>query len=122
MKSSSNCHRATMSDTDARTPARENARAAAGLNRDLALQGQEKTGNSVASATEQDLAEPRLQEPAVEGIPIHEASPRSKAAASEVSLPGGAAPVDSELELKLVIDNDRLSDFNDAPIIATGAR
>jgi CYTH domain len=122
MKSSSNCHRTKMSDTDARTPARERARAVAGLNGDLAPQGQEKTDNSAASATEQGLAKPRSQEPAIEGIPLHEASPGSKAAASEVSLPSGAAQLDSELELKLLVDNDRLSDFNDAPIIATSAR
>ena len=111
-----------MSDTDARTPSRESARAVAGLNGDRAPQGQEKTDNSVASATEQDLAEPRSQEPAIEGILLHEASPGSKAAASEVSLPSGAAQLDSELELKLLVDYDRLSDFNDAPIIATSAR
>jgi triphosphatase len=111
-----------MSDTDARTPARESARVVAGLNSDLASRGQEKTDNSVASATKQGLAEPRSQELAGERIPLHEASPRSRAAASEISLPGGAAPLDSELELKLLVDSDRLSDFNDAPIIATSAR
>src|SRR5262249_55044695 len=68
------------------------------------------------------LTEPRSQELAGEGIPLHEALPRSRAAASEVSLPGGAVPLDSELELKLLVDSDRLSDFNDAPIIATSAR
>jgi inorganic triphosphatase YgiF len=41
---------------------------------------------------------------------------------SEVNLPNGAMPPSGEIELKLRVDDDRLADFNAAPIIATKAR
>ena len=41
---------------------------------------------------------------------------------SEVSLPNGAVAAGGEVELKLLVDADRLADFNAAPIIAANAR
>jgi triphosphatase len=103
-----------MLETDARTPGREGASRRGRLNGDLA---------PLASTARHDTAEPRSQEaPHIEETPLLEAPSRSEAAASEISVPTGAAPPGSEIELKLLVAADRLADFNAAPVIATNAR
>jgi inorganic triphosphatase YgiF len=47
---------------------------------------------------------------------------QSEIAAAEASPPNNAARAGTEIELKLLVDPDRLADFNTAPIIATNAR
>jgi inorganic triphosphatase YgiF len=93
-----------------------------GLRGDLAPQDEKRTEASVASAGQQGTAEPAAQEPPVEEALLREAIARSEAAASEVARLDDAAPSGSEIELKLLVDADRLADFNAAPIIATNAR
>ena len=112
-----------MLKTDARTPSRKSARAAGRLDvlQNKHLQDKKGMEDSVASATKHGLAEPHLQGPPAETL-LHETPSRSEAATSEVPLPNGATPLDSEIELKLLVDADHLADFNSAPIIATRAR
>ncbi len=113
-----------MPETDAITPASQSVRAASGLNGHLSLQDRKITESPVAaSSSKQDVAEPRSQERAcIEGVPAHDAPARSEAAASVVGLVGAVTPRAGELELKLLVDIDRLADFSDAPVIATSAR
>jgi triphosphatase len=107
-----------MLEPDVTTPARESAHAAAGLDGDLAQQGKKGTEGSVASAGQHRVAELRSQEsPHIEATLL-----LSDAATPEVSPPNGATPPGDEIELKLLVDADRLADFNAAPIIATNAR
>jgi inorganic triphosphatase YgiF len=109
-----------MLETDATTPVRESARAVGGLDPDLAPQDKKRTEDLVASATKHGVPEPRSQE-SLEGTLLHEAPSRNEEAASEVRLPNGAT-LGSEIELKLLVDADRVADFNAASIIATNAR
>ena len=103
------------------TPARESAHAMAGLDRDLAPRDKKKTDGAVASAAKHRVAEPGSQESPKETL-LHEAPSRNEAAASGVPLANGATPLGSEIELKLLVDADRLADFNAASIIQTNAR
>jgi triphosphatase len=112
-----------MSETGAITTAHERARAEAGLNGEPARQSDKKNEHSIASDPKQDTPESRSQEPADIGhIPHDLAAPQNEAAAPDVASPGAAAPASIELELKLLVDADRLADFNHAPVIATNAR
>jgi triphosphatase len=91
----------------------DSSRAVAQRNRDHSLRAQNRTENALALTKE--MPEPCSEQVAdAAGIPLHEAR--------DVSLPGAAAPRASEIELKLLVDADRLADFNDAPIVATKAR
>jgi len=111
-----------MLGTDPIAPARDGARVEAGVHGDLAPREKKRTG-SVASTVRHDTAEPRSQEaPHSEETPHLEAPSRSEATTGEISVPPGAAAPGSEIELKLLVDADRLADFNAAPVIATNAR
>jgi triphosphatase len=123
----SNCHQSVtqsqMLEPDTTKPARKSARAVAGLDGDPVPQDNKRTQHSVASAMQYGTAEPGSQQPPhIEATLLHEARPQSDAATSEVSLPHRAAPLGGEIELKLLVDADRVADFNAAPIIATNAR
>jgi triphosphatase len=106
-----------MSESDAIALATASVRAVAGPTSDLTLQGKKGSETPTAADT-QAPAEARSQQPANPGeIPAHEA-PQSEAAASPVD----AEPRDVEIELKLLVDADRLADFNNAPAITANAR
>ena len=110
-----------MSETGAITPAREGVRAAAGLNREPGLQ--EKKTKSAITAEKPDLPESRGQEQAqLEAIPQDQTTPRGEDGPSSVAPPSNLPSGAAEIELKLLVDPDRLADFNDAPIITTHAR
>src|SRR5262249_25517855 len=110
----------SMSETDGAPRAGDSSRAVAQRNRGHAQRAQKRTEN--APALTKERAEPCSKQVAdAAGIPLHEAPSRIEAGA-DVSLPGAAAPRTSEIELKLLVDADRLADFNDAPIVATKAR
>ena len=112
-----------MLDPDTTIPAPDTTRAAGRLDADTAPQNKDTPGDSVASASQHAVAEVRLQEtPRIAGTLLHEAAPQSDAAPSDVFLPDTATPSGTEVELKLLVDADRLADFNAAPIIAASAR
>jgi triphosphatase len=114
-----------MSEANMITSTPESAHAVGELNGDLAPQGKtkKKREDSGASARPHGVTQPRSQPPPhIEEIPLQEPLPRGEVAISEVSLPNGAAAAGGEVELKLLVDADRLADFNAAPIIATNAR
>src|SRR3974390_847295 len=111
-----------MLQPDPTAPARDNAPAAGGPEGDLVQQDKNGTKNPVAFARQHGVAEPLAQEsPYSDETLLHEAVPQSDTATSEVALPDGARP-SGEIELKLLVADDRLADFNAAPIIATNAR
>lgn len=109
-----------MSDSTATTLATAGVRAVAGPTSDLTLHG--KKGNETpAVASAQVPAEPGTHQPVNPGeIPAQEA-PQNEVAAAPAS-PGRDEPRDVEIELKLLVDADRLADFNDAPVISANAR
>jgi len=112
-----------MPETGAITPAREGVRATAGLNREPGLQESKNTKNAVPAPAKPDLGEVRAQERAQpETIPPDEPALRSEDSSSSVPPPSGLPSGAAEIELKLLVDPDRLADFNDAPIITTHAR
>ena len=122
---SENCHTSQMLEADVTTPTPESAQPVDELDGGLAPQGKNKKKREdfVASARPHGRAQPRSQEPPhIEETPLHAPPLRCEVAMSEVSLPNGAAAAGSEVELKLLVDADRLADFNAAPIIATNAR
>jgi triphosphatase len=83
------------------------------------------TQGSVVSLTEQALAPPQPAEPpSAEASATAEApSPNAPAAPPDAALPSaGAMPPATEIELKLLVDPDRLADFSDAAVIASHAR
>ncbi|MEK9283445.1 MULTISPECIES: CYTH and CHAD domain-containing protein [unclassified Bradyrhizobium] len=69
----------------------------------------------------QQLAEPGAAPTLIEDVALHEAPSRSETATPERPLPNGAAHA-GEIELKLLVDADRMAHFNAAPIIAANAR
>src|SRR5262249_5622488 len=127
-----NCHltvtESKMSETGATTQAPEGARAVAGVNDEPSQQNKtpqdnNKTENSIPSAVKpntMDLRSPDAVDPGAipsEETPSSEAGPQ--APPPPPSAPRGPA---AEIELKLLVDADRLAGFNDAPVIATNAR
>ena len=111
-----------MLQPDPTAPARDHAPAVGGAEGDLVQQGRNATENPVAFATQHGGAEPLLQElPYSDETLLREALPQSDRAMSEVALSDGARP-SGEIEIKLLVADDRLADFNSAPIIATNAR
>jgi triphosphatase len=110
-----------MSETVAISTARGSV-GAADPDRGPAAQDKNGTQASVVSAPEQNPADSRSTGP----IPVaadapHDLTPPSEPAASDVAAPAAIAPA-TEIELKLLVDADRLADFNDASVIATHAR
>jgi len=111
-----------MSETDATAMAGGNARAESGQTNDPASQDARNNENVVAF-TRRDRAEPGAEEAAhVNQDLLQEATPPGAAAGSDVSPPSPALPPHVEIELKLLVDPDRLKDFEDAPAIAANAR
>src|SRR5919201_1028695 len=72
--------------------------------------------SSSLSDAKQEVGELHLQQRA-EALPVHHDAPRNEPAAPESHSAGVAGPSGFELELKLLVDADRLADFNDAPVI-----
>jgi inorganic triphosphatase YgiF len=111
-----------MSETSTITPAHERARAALGFNGESAPQNKKSSENSIPSVMKQDLPEPRSLRPVeTQAIP-DETAPHSHEATSTAFPPDVLPPPAAEIELKLLVDADRLAGFNDAPIIANHAR
>jgi triphosphatase len=101
----------------------ESAHPATGNKRDQAPPPDSTAEGSSPRAKKLDKPEPCSQEPAhTEETPAHEAPSPTEAAAFDVSLPDLAASRAGEVELKLLVDADRLADFSDAPIVAANAR
>ncbi len=109
-----------MPNPDALVATGEQARPVAGLNGLPAPQVKAALEGSSASPTPHDVAANAPQVPAADGTVAQEGSSHTKTASSTAST--GAAPSDGELELKLVVDPDRMADFGTAPIIVANAR
>lgn len=101
-----------MPETDAKIPILNAAQAVA-IEGDLAPQDDKRTESAIASTKLQSGEDARLSETP---------PPGSEAVASEVPLPDHATPSGAEIELKLLVDADRLADFNAATIITANAR
>ncbi|MBV8921004.1 CYTH and CHAD domain-containing protein [Bradyrhizobium sp.] len=87
-----------------------------------AQQGKNGTQGSVVSAPEQNPGASPASAPApVEPDAVRDVSTLAEPAAADVGGPGPRAPA-TEIELKLLVDPDRLADFNDVGVIATHAR
>ncbi|MCP3477399.1 CHAD domain-containing protein [Bradyrhizobium sp. CCGUVB1N3] len=115
-----------MSETGAIKPALETVRSVAEPNGHLAPEIKKKTRAPIATSKKQapnslELVQAdffRSEPLRTEDIGADEA--RAEAPRPETS--GDVAPRTTELELKLLVDADRLADFNNAPIIAANAR
>jgi triphosphatase len=106
-----------MSETAAKRLGGENALAAAGLKKKPAPPDKNVAEDSAAAFSARS-AGPRLQGAnSNEPVASRDAPPRPEDAASR-----GATPHTSEIELKLLVDADRLADFNNAPVIIAHAR
>ncbi|WP_027552411.1 CYTH and CHAD domain-containing protein [Bradyrhizobium sp. Cp5.3] len=75
-----------------------------------------------SAAASSQLAEPGAAPTLTEDVAHHEVPSRSEPATPERPLPNGAAQSAGEIELKLLVDADRMAHFNAAPIIAGNAR
>jgi inorganic triphosphatase YgiF len=98
-----------MSEIDPIT-GRESARAVPELHDNVVQLGRKGTEHN-GSSTEQGLPEPPSQQPA-----------KADAALQSPAPPSAPRRPAAEIELKLLVDADRLAGFNDAPVIATNAR
>jgi len=110
-----------MSEIDPTTGG-ESARAVPEERSNVVLLGRKETENDGPSA-KGGVPEPRSQEPAeTEAIQDDGATSHNETSAPEAA-PSSLAPSRAaEIELKLLVDADRLAGFNDAPIIASNAR
>lgn len=113
-----------MSDTAGNPSALSSAGALVALNGAATPQDKKVPENAVNSVARKSATKSRLRKAAAagDGIPSQEPPAKSEEAAPEVSSTNTATPPASELELKLLVDADRLADFNNAPVIATNAR
>lgn len=103
-------------------PRDEGERAVSGLEDDL-VQSDKKGAEDPAATAKCEIAETRLQEtPRIAGTLLHEAVQQSDTAPSDVFLPAAATLSGTEVELKLLVDADRLADLNAASIIVANAR
>jgi triphosphatase len=109
-----------MSDSTATTLATAGVRTVAGPTSDLTLHG--KKGNETSAAENTQVPATLLaQEPANPGeIPAPDAQQGEAAATPAAPVP--AEPAGVEIELKLLVDANRLADFNDAPVVTANAR
>src|SRR5690242_9156563 len=69
-----------------------------------------------------DKAEPGAEPVIVEGAVIDQTPSQDATPASEPTQSSAAARPAGEIELKLLVDADRMAQFNAAPVIATNAR
>ncbi len=106
-----------MSETDAMNLGGANARALTGLNPATSVPPDKKgMENDVTPAKGLETAEQVAdQQPAARRL-------RRRPAPPDIAQQHEAAPADTEIELKLVVDPDRLAEFNEAPVIAASAR
>ncbi len=91
------------------------------------LQEKTGTGNATAPAVTPEVAAPPAQEPPAAGAAPEDTPPPDPLAATEAAASGGpppshSAPSASEVELKLLVDAERMADFNAAPVIVANAR
>ena len=106
-----------MSETDAIKLGGANVRSLTGLNPATPVPTDSRgMENDITAIKGSDVAE-RAEAPG----PAAQ-RPRRRAAAPEIAQQHEAAPADVEIELKLVVEPDRLAEFNEAPIIADHAR
>jgi triphosphatase len=123
IESSSERHIRFMSETAAIRLSGETAPAATRLKSKLTPQDRKQTEHSVDSAMLHDASEARAQDTAsTTSIPSQATTSPSDEAAAKISAPKDAAPHAGEVELKLLVDADRLADFNNAPVIVAHAR
>ena len=116
-----------MSESGTIKPAPETVQSVAGSNDNLVAEDRSKPRSSVASGTEQEPNSGELfhntfprNESSTEDLRIGEA--QAEAPAPEISSSRDVAPLGTELELKLLVDGNRLADFSNSPIIAANAR
>src|SRR5262249_46651379 len=113
------CHRTVMSSemlkSDA-TPARKSPSAPDGI----AVPKDNKRTQVIAGFLRQrDAAEPGAERAIVEGAVIDQTPSHDATPAPEPAQPNAAA---REIELKLLVDAERMAQFNAAPVIAANAR
>lgn len=106
-----------MPDSDATASVRGSDRAVGGGNGTLAPRATSDADKPIAFQTPNEGA--ALQELAAAAP--HEV-PSQDAVATDASLPDATTTLGSEIELKLLVDADRLADFNDTPIVTDHAR
>ncbi|MBR0694933.1 CYTH and CHAD domain-containing protein [Bradyrhizobium lablabi] len=106
-----------MSEADPQPPALQSARAVHEVGVPAT---QDKRPEESAASRPHGVAEPRAQEFS-QTLP-HEVQRQGDDAAPEIPPQDGASALGREIELKLLVDADRMADFNAAPIIATNAR
>jgi inorganic triphosphatase YgiF len=106
-----------MSETDAMNRGGANAHALTPVNPATSIPSDKKAmENDVTTGKEQESAE-RF---GAEGLPARR--PRRRPVAANGAVQHEAAPSDTEIELKLVVDPAHLAEFNELPIIAANAR
>jgi inorganic triphosphatase YgiF len=105
-----------MSEANAAALAGAMLRAGAGPSSDLVQQGKKNGDNAAAIAVTPDAVMPAQEPVSGDAIPTHEPPPSETAA---IAAPVASA---SEIELKLLVDADRLASFNHAPVITSNAR
>ncbi len=106
-----------MSETAAIRPGDAGVLPAVGTKGKTAPPDKKETEDPVDPAAMQAAAEPRLQETGTAESTVQQTPPQTDEAAPAVPVPGAC-----ELELKLLVDADRLADFNNAPVIKAHAR
>src|SRR5579872_3653799 len=94
---------------------------AAAIHGDRPPRQKKRAETAPASDSQNATAEAGPQESPLEAAPLPDASSGGEAAAPEVSPDRGASP-GGEIELKLLVDADRLAGFNTAPVIVANAR
>jgi triphosphatase len=111
-----------MPDTDAIASARGGAHAVDRFDEVYAPHNKHGVDDKTACATTQDIAEPAPREPAPANDVSHHERPQQSETAAEIALPDGAATSGAEIELKLLVDANRLAELENAPIIVANAR
>ena len=106
-----------MSETDAMNLGGATARVLTGLNPTTSVPSDKR-------GMENDVTPSKASETAEHSdAPVPQTGrPRRRPAPPDIAQQHEAAPADTEIELKLVVDSDRLAEFNEAPIIVDNAR
>jgi triphosphatase len=110
-----------MSESNATALASASVRAVAGPTSDLTLHGKKASGSPAVNSTPEP-AERRGRQPGQTEVNPAQEPPRSEAGSAAPPSPDNAAPPNSEIELKLLVDAELLAEFNDAPVITANAR
>ncbi len=101
------------------TPARKTPSAPDG---NPAPKDNKRTQDAVGFLTQREPAEPGAETPLIAGAMLDEAPSQGAMPAPRPSSSKATARSADEIELKLLVDADRMAHFNAAPIIATNAR